>query len=178
MVENETISWSKNKLLTLSDFKAESNHAVFEDSHSVIKYRYTWTVNSEKVNDEILFFIENIQLFVEFHPLLSWIRSSNNSEILLTHEQGHFDLAEMIKRESISSIENLLYGQKFPTRGSNEEQRKQFAKEDSNKMLFDQVETLTLEFDKKRKEYDLITNFGTILEQQKKYDLMFEKLHE
>ena len=74
MSENNIVVWSPNSFLTCSDFKAESNPATFEDSHSFIKYQYTWTLTSDKLGDQILFFIENIQLSVEFHSLLSWIR--------------------------------------------------------------------------------------------------------
>ena len=61
MSEINVIVWSKDSFLTFSDFQAESNPAVFEDAHSFIKYRHTWTVNSKQIGNQILFFIENIQ---------------------------------------------------------------------------------------------------------------------
>ena len=63
MIENEVIHWSDNPILNVSNFMAEPNPGIFEDSHSVIKYRFTWTVNSDKINGEIVFLIENIQIF-------------------------------------------------------------------------------------------------------------------
>ena len=62
MSENNIRVWSNDSFLSRSDFKAESNSAAFEDSHSIIKYRHTWTVNSDKIGNQILFFIENIIL--------------------------------------------------------------------------------------------------------------------
>ena len=53
MTDNNTLEWSDDLFLKWSDFKAEDNPAVFEDSHSVIKYRFTWTVNSEMINGTI-----------------------------------------------------------------------------------------------------------------------------
>lgn len=170
------IPWSKDTLLKWSDFKAESNPSIFEDSHSVIKYRYTWVVNSEKINDEILFFIEDIQLFVEFNPLLSWVRQSSTDDVLLKHEQGHFDLAELIKQENISKLHNMFYGKKFPTRGSNEEQRKQFAKEDSGKLIGIEVEKLESELKERSEVYDRHTDFGKNIEKQQEYNTIFDKL--
>ncbi len=41
MSENNVVVWSNDSFLSWSDFEAESNPAVFEDSHSAIKYRYT-----------------------------------------------------------------------------------------------------------------------------------------
>jgi len=176
MSENDVVEWSQNDSLTWSDFKAESNPAIFEDSRSTIKYRFTWTVNSDKLNDEIVFFIENIQLTVEFHPLLSWVRFSEASDNLLKHEQGHFDLAETIRREHVKLLENKFYEKVFPTRGQNDAQRKQFAKEDSGRMISKEVDKLTETLTKKREEYDVETNFGNNIEIELKYAKIFEKL--
>ncbi len=176
MSENDVVEWSQNDSLTWSDFKAESNPAIFEDSRSTIKYRFTWTINSDKLNDKIVFFIENIQLTVEFHPLLSWVRFSEASDNLLKHEQGHFDLAETIRREHVKLLENKFYEKVFPTRGQNDAQRKQFAKEDSGRMISKEVDKLTETLTKKREEYDLETNFGNNIEIELKYAKIFEKL--
>jgi len=176
MSENNVLVWSNDFFLRWSDFNAESNSAAFEDSHSIIKYRYTWTVNSEKIESEILFFIENIQLSVEFHPVLSWVRTLQSNDDLLKHEQGHFDLAELIKRESLEKLQNKFYEKQFPTRGKNEEQRKQFAKEDSGKMIAVEVEKIEEILSHRRQEYDEQTNFGQNLEKQSEYNSIFDRL--
>jgi len=176
MSENEVLVWSNDFFLRRSDFNAESNSAAFEDSHSFIKYRYTWTVNSDKVGSEILFFIENIQLSVEFHPVLSWVRTLQTNDDLLKHEQGHFDLAEMIKRENLEKLQNKFYEKKFSTRGKNEEQRKQLAKEDSGKMIAIEIEKLEEMLSQRRQEYDTQTNFGQNLEKQLEYNSIFDRL--
>lgn len=175
MSESDVV-WTHKTFLKWSDFKAESNPAAFEDSHSVIKYRFTWTINSEKIDDQILFLVEDIHLSVEFFPYLSWFRISQNTENLLKHEQGHFDLAELVKRENIHNLQNAFYGKRFPTRGQNEDQQKQFAKEDSGRMIAEEVEKLEKILDKQREEYDTQTEFGQNVEKQLKYNLMFDKL--
>ena len=177
MDEKTTLDWIPNLILSWSDFQAESNPAVFEDSHSVIKYRFTWIVNSEKVDDKIVFLIDDITLFVEFHPLLSWVRQSEANESLLNHEQGNFDLAELVKCEHILNLQEQFYKKHFSTRGQNDEQRKQFAKEDSGKMINDQVIKLQNLFDERSQKYQNDTNYGKNLEEQSKYDLTFKQLH-
>ena len=176
MSESDIVEWSKESFLKWIDFKAESNPAAFEDSHSVVKYRFTWTVNSDNLDDIVIFLIDNIQLSVEFTPQLSWVRFPGKSDKLLKHEQGHFDLAELVKRENIDVLRNNFYGKRFPTRGQNQEQRKQFAKEDSGKMIAEQVEKLEELLDKRREEYDTQTEFGQNSEKQTEYDLIFDKL--
>ena len=176
MIEKEVIHWSNDIQLNVSNFMAEPNPGIFEDSHSVIKYGFTWVVNSEQLNDQVVFSVENIQLSVEFNPLLSWIRMSEFNDGLLKHEQGHFDLAEIIKRKHQKIFENEFYDKKFPTRGQNDAQRKQYAKEDSGKMISLKVEKLNLYLKQKRDEYDQETDFGKNISEQKKYDEIFSKL--
>jgi len=176
MSENKVLVWSNDSFLRWSDFNAESNPSVFEDSHSVFQYRYTWTVNSDKIGNQILFFIENIQLSVEFHPILSWVRTLQTNDDLLKHEQGHFDLAELIKRENLEKLQNKFYGKEFPTRGKNDEQQKQFAKEDSGKMIAVEVQKLEEILSQRRHEYDEQTNFGQNLEKQSEYNSIFDRL--
>ena len=176
MSENNTLVWSNDSFLKWSDFNAESNSASFEDSHSVIKYRYTWIVNSDEMEHEIVFSIENIQLSVEFYPVLSWVRLSQSTDDLLKHEQGHFDLAELIKRENLEELKNEFHKKQFPTRGKNEEQRKQFAKEDSGKMIAEEVKKLDEILFQRRQEYDEKTTFGQNLEKQLECALIFDGL--
>ena len=176
MGENTTLEWTPDFTLKWTDFQAESNPAVFEDSHSVIKYRFTWTVNSDKINDEIVFLIENIQIFAEFHPLLSWVRLSESDDVLLNHEQVKFDLAELTKREILVELQEKFYNKHFPTRGQNEDQCKQFAKEDSGKMIHEEVEKLQKLFDEKCLKYDDETNYGQNTDEQSRYDRLVKPI--
>jgi len=176
MGEKTTLEWTPDFILSWSAFQAESNPAIFEDSHSVIKYRFTWVVDSEKVDENIVFLINDITLFVEFHPLLSWVRQSESDESLLNHEQGNFDLAELVRRENIANLQEQFYKKHFSTRGQNDEQRKQFAKEDSGKMINEQVEKLQNLFDERSQKYHDDTSYGKNLEAQSKYDLTFKEL--
>ena len=176
MSENCVISWTSNSLLRWSDFKAELNPAVFEDSRSVIKYGFTWTVNSDKINDKIVFLIDSITTVTEFHPLLSWFRESESNDGLLKHEQGHFDLAEMLRRDHDVVFEKNFYHKVFETRGQNDAQRKQFAKIDSGKMISNEVDKLSLILAKKRKEYDVETEYGQNTKNQTNYTDIFKNL--
>ncbi len=176
MTQDNVVNWTQDTHLTWSDFKAESNPSVFEDTYSVIKYRFTWTVNSEEIDDQIMFVIEDICIFTEFYPFLSWIRYSEPDEELLKHEQGVFDLAELVKQENIEAMQERFYHKYFQTRGQNQEQRKQFAKEDSGNMIAKQVERLEESFKQRRKTYQTETNFGQNRTPQSEHDAIFQQL--
>jgi len=176
MAENDILSWTEHGSLKWSDFKAEHNPASYADSRSVIKYGFTWTVDSEKMGSDILFLIKDIQISVEFCPLLSSVRSSETNPQLLKYEQGRFDLAELVKRKNLSSLQSKFEGKKFSTRGKNEDQRKQLAKEDSGKMIAKEIELLQNTLEKRLHEYDEFTDYGNDYEKQSHYALKFEEL--
>jgi hypothetical protein len=94
----------------------------------------------------------------------------------LNHEQGHFDLAESIKPTIIQNIENKFRNKTFPTRGQNEEQRKQFAKEDSGLMISAELEKWHKILSEKRHRYDIDTDYGQNIEKQMDFDETFKKL--
>ncbi len=176
MNEQNILPWSKDYLLVWSDFKAEPNPAVFEDASSVIKYRCTWTVKSESFGSEIKFAIENIHVFSEFHKHLSWVRHQVATPNLLNHQQGHFDLAELLREEVTKNIENVVENKWYLTRGQNEEQRKQFAREDSAKIIATELEKWQNHLNENQQNYDFQTNYGQIIEKQKEYDKKFNQL--
>ena len=69
MIENEVVHWSDNPILNVTNFMAEPNPGIFEDSHSVIKYGFTWVVNSEQLDDQVVFSVENIPVSYTHLPL-------------------------------------------------------------------------------------------------------------
>ena len=178
MENDEIIFWSKDYFLTWDDFYAEPNSSSFEDSSSKIKYHYTWTINSETSEGKIYFIIDNIRLYAQFLRRLSWVREKQTSPDLLKHEQGHFDLAESLKPIIIADFLNEFKYKKFPTRGKNEEQQKQFAREDSNLMISQRLEKWYSELTQLREKYDEETEFGHNLNKQQEYDKKFFKLRE
>ena len=176
MQNDDIIIWSKDYFLNWSDFKAEVNSAAFEDSSSKIKFHHTWTVESEMVNGDIYFLISNIQLTTQFLRHLSWVRLQNSSHDLLKHEQGHFDLAESLKPIFVEQIKYKFKDSKFPTRGQNEEQRKQFAREDSGLMILQELEKCYEILEEESKKYCAETEFGNNSITQKEYEERFKKL--
>ena len=132
--------------------------------------------DSELISALSVFDFRDVQVSVEFCPLLSSVRPSETSDQLLKYEQGRFDLAELVKRENISNLQTKFEGKTFPTRGKNEEQRKQLAKEDSGKMIAQEIEELQKILEQRLQEYDETTDYGNNSEKQSEYALKFEQL--
>lgn len=176
MMPPRAIPWSKTIFLKWSDFEAESNPASFEDALSTVKYRITWTVNSESMGNHIQFFIEDVNLVAEFFPELSWVREIYATSNLLKHEQGHFDLAEMLRDEITKKITGVIHSKRYLAKGKNEEQRKQFAKEYSALLLNNELKKWQCYMEEKQSEYDSQTNFGQDAKAQSAYNRKFSQL--
>ena len=176
MSTQEYLVWSRDRLLLWSDYTADANPSVYEDASSYIKYNCTWVVNSKEIDGKINFSIEDIKLVACFYPHLSWVRSAHATEQLLRHEQGHFDLAEMIRTELVSTLENYFKDKSYTTRGQNQDQQKQFAREDSGALVFKQLEVVQSILEQKRKEYDQITEYGHNVNKQQTYDQTLSSL--
>ena len=174
MENDDILLWSKDYFLKWSDFKASSNPSAFEDSSSCIKFHYIWMVNSTVHEDKIYFEIYDIKLHTQFLRHLSWVRKGQSSMDLLKHEQGHFDLTEMERSSITEKIQKKFHARKFPTIGQNEEQQKQFAREQSGIMIAKELEKLFLDLIQKRKKYDEDTEFGHNKIIQNEYDLKFD----
>ena len=175
MEKSDIISWSKEYFLNWSDFKAETNSSAFEDSSSHIKYHQTWTVNSEISDGQLYFQIKDIQLSAQFQRHLSWVREKQSSSELLKHEQGHFDLAELLRPIITEKIQNEFINKKYSTYGKNDEQRKQSARKDSSLKTAKELEKWSYDLSQKRKKYDEETEFGQNVKKQKEYDEKFNE---
>ncbi len=178
MENDDIISWSKDYFLKWSDFQAESNPSSFEDSSCHIKYHHTWTVNSEMVDEKIYFLINDIKLSTQFLRHLSWVRENQTSSDLLKHEQGHFDLAELLRPTITEKIQTEFKDKKFPTRGKNDEQQKQFAREQSGLMIAKELEKWSNCFTQQKTKYDEETEFGRNSDKQKEHDKKFNVLRQ
>lgn len=176
MENNDILSWSKEKFLQWSDFQADFNPSAFEDSFSQIRYHHTWILDSEMHNGNIYFLISNIKLETQFLKHLSWVKLQNVSSSILDHEQGHFDLAESMRTNFEEQLKKKFYGVKFPTRGQNEDQRKQFAREDSGSFILKELKKFSEILEKERKKYDEETDYGENSSKQKEYQENFRKL--
>ena len=82
----------------------------------------------------------------------------------------------MIKRDYEKILKNKFYDKVFPTRGQNEAQEKQFAKEDSAKMISTEIDKLSEILREKRTQYDVETEYGKNFLNQNKYNDIFKKI--
>ena len=177
MSAGSVIPWSPDRMLEWSDFAAEPNPAAYENASSFLRYGHTWTVKSDEVDGSVVFAIEDLEITPEFHPMLSWVRMPYATGMLLAHQQGHFDLAETVRREHLGRIRERFYGRHYAVRGKNREQGRQFAKEDSGMMISVEIERLEKILGERRAAYARDTDYGQDASRQDEYDAVFARVH-
>lgn len=171
----DPVPWSPGLALSWDDFQAEQNPAELEDAYSAIRYRPRWTVGSEQSADgSILFEISDLHIATEFWPVLSWARPDCDDGVLC-HQQGHFDLGELVMREEVERVRSSVCGMRFPTRGKNEDQRKQNAREDSALVVESAIRKLEDMLAARQAQYDRDTRHGADSAAQRRFDDMLRE---
>jgi len=86
------ISWTKDRKLKVSDFKIIKKKLKENDytgmTYTDIQYNY-------KITKDSIF----VTIRCVFNTRLSWLNSTDTNQYGLKHEQGHFDIGEIMARE-------------------------------------------------------------------------------
>ena len=128
---------------------------------------------------DVFFFIEEINLTTQFLKHLSWVRENSATELLLHHQQGFFDLAEELRPNIEKTLYLKLSHNQYPTRGKNEAESKQFAKEHSGILIKTELDKLfEYSYLQQAKKYESETEYGENKLKQKQYDERFKSLHQ
>lgn len=90
----ETISWSDDRRLSWNDFqgRAPLNARAAAITASGITYRFSTSGTRDFM--EVDFKIETF-----FYPTKSWYQPELSDEVILSHEQLHFDISELYARK-------------------------------------------------------------------------------
>ena len=93
-IEEETIPWSAERKLEWSDFKGSYLKTQWAAATTATSISYSLSV-TEKDQRRVL----DIEVGCEFYPQKSWYRPEVCDSLVLSHEQLHFDIAELHARK-------------------------------------------------------------------------------
>jgi len=149
----DTIAWSSDKRLSWKDFKGKvpSNNRAAATTASGITYRFS--TSGTKNEFEVDFKIDTF-----FYPTKSWYQPSLCDEVILSHEQLHFDISELYARE----LRKRLNAATFTHANVKAEVRKIYAE-------------INQELSEFQNRYDAETNFSRDREQQAIWNKRIEK---
>ncbi len=101
--EEEYVEWESNSKLTWRDFKGKpTNTRAAAITASGISYRFSTLSNG---NDIKLDF----KVSTYFYPNQSWYQPSLCDEVILGHEQLHFDISELFARKMRKQLQNTRF---------------------------------------------------------------------
>jgi len=183
----EDISWSKDYLLTWDDFQGE-----VRDTPETIEKSLKATSNIGlvfEIHPKIIikkikkkFRIEKITVKAIFNKKKSWVKKDQitfgRESILLKHEQGHFDLAEMYTKIAKYSLEEFVKNKTYTIKENIIEDLEKTADDESLKITKDKIMLILEDFKKRGDKYDLDTKHGTVQEKQNEYNEKFDQLRE
>ena len=151
--DEEVIIWDKSKKLSWEDFKgAPENNRAAAVTASGLTYQFSTT----KKNGHIV--EVDFTVVSYFYPNKSWYRPEVCDEIILGHEQLHFDITEVYARK----FTKLLKEKKFTNNVKNEV-----------KQIYSSINSELNDF---QNLYDTETNFSRNREQQLAWELKVKKL--
>lgn len=139
----ETISWNADKLLSWNNFKgkAPQNTRAAAITASGITYQFSTSGTSDNMQVDF-------EISTHFYPNKSWYQPEICDDVILGHEQLHFDISELYARKMRKRLANTKFTQNVKA---------------EVKSIY--RETLK-ELDDFQNTYDDETNFSRNLEQQ------------
>ena len=175
MSQEGVIVWSPDTLLEWNGFEADPHPGMYQDALARIRYGCTWSVESHREGDDILFSIEKIRLTTQFVKNLSWVRKESAAERLRVHVQGCFDLAEELRPRMESLLAERFAGRMYPVRGSNPDEQKQNSMQDS-RLALGRLEEIHGMLDAEIEEYQTRTRYGEDRPAQESYNARFSRM--
>src|SRR5690606_480735 len=97
----DAIIWSADRPLTWQDFRGPVNPNAPPNTAATTAASLSWTYSYEleRSRGRCTYRITDIATEALFNPSESWVKRDHATDIVLEHEQGHFDLTQIHKME-------------------------------------------------------------------------------
>jgi phosphomevalonate kinase len=147
------VLWEKDRRLKYEDFKGVQDTTFLVYGYPANGAAVTKIITSfaRHENDKLTFSVDN-----KFLKTKSWI--VNRKPVVLSHEQGHFDISEIYARKIRRALTVLLKAQSV-----------------EELILTQTVNSLLKELNRYQERYDEETHHGFILEKQKTWEEKIKK---
>jgi hypothetical protein len=144
-----------NRLLQWSDFKGTPDESSPYFAYTAWKTNVKFSgvrFEGEKA------IVSGFEMTVEFDENKSWVKKGKESDELLKHEQGHFDVGLLYMRDVLSSFPSVSF-----TRTNFKEEFKNF------------IEAIHKKYADMGKQYDSETNHSILRDTQAKWNSFFDQ---
>lgn len=177
------IPWKKDYQLTWTDFTGTPEDPEQKGwTYTEIQYQYRFAYVNDFPNLKFKFTKVHVGAF--FNKTRSWIKDElleqENQQLILKHEQGHFDLAEEYARKIAIAMRNAVKDKEFSCIGNSLEEQRKHADILAKQILQEIFDKYMQEWKREEDVYDIDpkvgTNHGLNVGNQEKYDRRFADL--
>ncbi|WP_394749763.1 DUF922 domain-containing protein [Spongiimicrobium salis] len=142
--QEEEIPWSASRKLVWTDFKGapQNNSDAAATTASGISYGFSAQMDSRGNT------VVDYEVNAFFYPNESWYKPSLSSDLILSHEQLHFDIAELFARKMRAQLSKMTFSKNV--------------KKEIRQVYQSTIKALQAY----QREYDRATNFSRNREQQ------------
>ena len=150
---NREIEWQENRKLSWNDFRGTPDYTT--DAAAITASGIAYSLSAAvKSSGEVT---AKFRINTFFYPEDSWYKKELANEIVLAHEQLHFDITELFARKFRKTLSEYKFSKKIK-----QEVRAIYAQMTEDLQAF-------------QKKYDYATDYSRIFENQKKWQLIVEK---
>jgi len=141
--EEEAILWNSEQRLSWANFKAEppKDSEIAATTASGLSYQFSTTEENGKYELDYI-------VSTYFYPNRSWYQDNICDEVILSHEQLHFDISELYARKMRKIMDNTTFTKNVKA---------------EVKAIYRQINKELAEF---QQVYDRETNYSRNIEQQ------------
>lgn len=103
--QEEAIPWSAVNKLQWTDFKGTPPRGTDAAATTASGVSYSFSANTDQQGNAVV----DYQVMAYFYPNESWYKPSLSSDLILGHEQLHFDLAELYARKMRDRLSKMKF---------------------------------------------------------------------
>ena len=174
----DVMIWSKDYRLTWDDFQREPITTKRQAESTVGLRRKIADTEIFEKEDKYFFRLVCDGVSSYFNKKESWVlekqKNASNQELILKHEQGHFNLMEIYAIQYREEIQKLCQ-KTFECFGNSQKERKAFSEKKSKKLLNKIEQIIVIKCNNEQLKYDEITNYGQNEPEQLEYLKNIEK---
>jgi hypothetical protein len=173
------IEWNPSRVLTWDDFvgpvPANADPERVAATAASLSWSYAYAL--EQSPEACAYRILDIQVAATFHPDESWVRPGHRSAAVLSHEQGHFDIAELYKKRFEDDTRELVASVR-ECRGRNERKISRFVERDLNDLIGSVFDEIWRAYRARQDVYDEETRHGMNAQAQASWTEQLESLRQ
>ena len=156
------LTWTAEAPLQWQDFQGPVDSSASADRVAMTAASLSWgySYGLERGNGRCLYRINSVDVHAIFNRRDSWVRPGHETDRVLEHEQGHFDLTQLFKLE-LEALTRGLVGVRRECKGDSVEAASSYAEREAAGAVSVVAERIWSEHVAAQEAYDDQTRHGT-----------------